>query len=210
MNAPRWFVLKKTPWPLPLSLVAVLAMGQAAKRTPVAMSTVSGRVFAITKGGDLKPARLAHVYLLYSGTLKGAENNTAASEFISALSSQMKYHSDAWRAWLHGMQQKYPGQDISEASDRELCRSQLLAYTSALKDTLDWVEQNKKPKQLLDTDADEEGNFAIRVPAGIYNLLAHGRAGINDAFWTSDVVAQSGRTTLVKLSSPEQSCVEEQ
>src|ERR1700687_4502540 len=34
---------------------------------PVPPGTLSGRVFLITAGGDLKPARLATIVLLYSG-----------------------------------------------------------------------------------------------------------------------------------------------
>lgn len=97
--------------------------------------------------------------------------------------------------------------DISSAIDSGLWRSQLLSYAAALKDTSDWVEANKKPKQLQSTDSDEEGVFATKIPAGIYQVVAQGQAGINEAHWTSRIVVPPGRTISVKLSSPEVSCV---
>src|SRR5580658_4634908 len=41
----------------------------APKPTPLEPATVSGSVFALTKGGDLKPARLAKIYMFYSRAL---------------------------------------------------------------------------------------------------------------------------------------------
>jgi hypothetical protein len=42
---------------------------------------VSGRVFGITGLGELKLARMANVYLLYEGSVHGAEDNTAGTVF---------------------------------------------------------------------------------------------------------------------------------
>jgi len=189
---------------------SICVSAQSAKRTtPVGTGTISGHVFAITEGGDLKVARLAHVYLFYSGSLKGAEDNTAASTFTSALTSEMHYHDEAWKEHVAEMQQRYAGMDISSAIDSELCRSQLLSYAAALNDTLDWVEANKKLKQFQSTDSDEEGVFFTKIPAGIYQVVAQGQAGINEAYWASRIVVPPGRTVSVKLSSPEQSCIKE-
>jgi hypothetical protein len=106
---------------------------QSAKRATFAgTGTVSGRVFAITKGGDLKVAQLAHVYLFYSGSLKGAEENTAASTFTSALTSETDYHGKAWKAHVAEMQQRFRAQI---ATKRECSlRKYPLGYTrSSLK-----------------------------------------------------------------------------
>lgn len=93
-------------------LGSICVSAQSAKRATFAgTGTVSGRVFAITKGGDLKVAQLAHVYLFYSGSLKGAEENTAASTFTSALTSETDYHGKAWKAHVAEMQQRYAGMD---------------------------------------------------------------------------------------------------
>ena len=42
---------------------------------------VSGKVFLITRGGDLKPARFAQVILLYGGVLGGSHDIATASIF---------------------------------------------------------------------------------------------------------------------------------
>jgi hypothetical protein len=56
-------------WIVCLSIVAggVAANGQhaTAKRAASTQGTLSGHVFAITAGGDLKPARMARVYILF-------------------------------------------------------------------------------------------------------------------------------------------------
>ena len=48
-----------------------IAIGQSAptKSNATTRGTLSGRVFAMTAGGDLKPARMADVYVLYSAGL---------------------------------------------------------------------------------------------------------------------------------------------
>jgi hypothetical protein len=65
---------------LPLLVVAALAIAVLTSETqaqppPIKTSTpssaktgsVEGRVFGITQGGDLKPARMPAIYLLYQG-----------------------------------------------------------------------------------------------------------------------------------------------
>jgi hypothetical protein len=52
---------------LALVIVAASASAQQHKTFPPANGgVVSGRVFAITNGGDLKPARLAEIHLFYA------------------------------------------------------------------------------------------------------------------------------------------------
>jgi hypothetical protein len=48
-----------------LIVIAGVAQQKPSPKTTGKPGVVSGRVFAITKSGDLKPARMAHVYLLY-------------------------------------------------------------------------------------------------------------------------------------------------
>src|ERR1019366_8109322 len=61
---------------LVLLLLAMTAGAQQHKSPPAKTGVVSGSVFLITKGGDLKPARMAQVYLLY---ISGSVNATGAN-----------------------------------------------------------------------------------------------------------------------------------
>lgn len=173
---------------------------------PQASASISGRIFGITGSGDLKPARLAHVFLLYERPTneeiarvihsKGSwkpEENTVNLAFLSALQSGMTKTEALAR---------------TTENEQLVCRSELMAYTEALLATADWVQQNKKSRQFLTTDADEDGLFRIaRVQAGIYTLVARGRAGANDAVWKSELTLKPGDAISVKLSAPEKSCL---
>lgn len=48
-----------------LLVLVVVAGAQQQKSLPARAGVISGSVFLITKGGDLKPARMANVYLFY-------------------------------------------------------------------------------------------------------------------------------------------------
>jgi hypothetical protein len=191
--------------------VALTASAQRSdtKRPPAALpklGSVSGRVFGITENGDLKPARLAHIYLLYKGseTTQEFEENTAGTAFArAAVSSQIKALTEI-RTMRKEFAQKYPEAEFDENLS---CRRELEARVEAVKETIDWVQQEKKFKQSLSTDADEEGLFQItKVPAGNYSLIALGQAGANDAFWSGEATVKSGSVVSVKLPSPVESC----
>jgi hypothetical protein len=100
------------------------------------------------------------------------------------------------------------GYPHAEFDENLSCRRELIAEDAALLATMEWVQQNKSLKQLLTTDADEEGVFQIiKVPAGQYTLVARGKAGANDAFWNSEITVKPGSAISVKLSAPEKSCL---
>ena len=61
------------------------------------------------------------------------------------------------------------------------------------------------------TETDEEGYFGARVPRlGSWIIAARGRAGLNEAYWTDDLVLvlKPGENVIVKLGSPEKSCLQ--
>src|ERR1035441_10635916 len=70
MQAETFLVAKQLQWRKVFGLLALLVLatiaGAQQQKSPSAKAgVVSGSVFAITGGGDLKPARMADVYLLY-------------------------------------------------------------------------------------------------------------------------------------------------
>jgi hypothetical protein len=74
------------------------AQQKPSPRSAVKPGIVSGRVFAITKGGDLKPARMAKVYLFYveRGGLRAAPRegqDTAGFAWMDSLSKGLEENS---------------------------------------------------------------------------------------------------------------------
>ncbi len=163
-------------------------------------------MFAITKGGDLKPARLAHIYLLY------------VHRSVSFANAHPDDENSAGMAWMdnHNKAMEQYNEELSADgmnwSDAVMCRKSLLTYHEALSQTLEWVQSNKKSWQMLAVDADENGAFRVAVPRpGDYIVLASGQAGMNDGFWGADLLntvpVKPGQTTTVKLSSPAEACL---
>lgn len=191
------------------AIVLTFAVNTSAQKKavpPAKSGVVSGRVFAVTKSGDLKPARGAQVVLLYM-----YRSEKAANENPKELDS-------AGMAWLDNQNKalgEFNRQLTTEGagwSDARMCRQHLLAYAQALSATIDWASENNKPWQILSTDADEDGAFKIAVPRpGKYEVVATGRAGFNDAVWETDfkteIHVEPGMTTEIKLSSPKEACL---
>jgi len=197
-----------------LSLILVLAVtlmanaqqGSATRPTaiPQATASVSGRVFGVTPSGDLKPARMAHIYLVYKGRSERFEENIAGATYLEEDLNRVN------KAMEEGLETMKNHHSMAEADvDENLeCRREMVAHDEAILSTMKWAKQNKKLKQLLTTDANEDGIFHItRVPAGHYALVARGHAGANDAFWSSEITFKPGSSIEVKLSAPEKSCL---
>ena len=163
--------------------------------TPAATGTVEGRVFGVTRSGDLKPARMPSMYLLYKGRGESLEENSADDHYQNTLIATSIATSR--------------GQLEASAGDEDLhCREGLLDTDKTLADTAQWALDNKRAKQVLTTDGDEDGHFRIaRVPVGRYRLVARGQAGANDAYWESSIVVKAGVVTSTKLTSPGKSCL---
>jgi hypothetical protein len=178
------------------------ADAQQQKSPPARAGVVSGRIFAVTKGGDLKPARMATVVLLYN-----YHSDKAADQ-------DREYMDSAVRVWQENRLNALKGFGKRAAtegagwSDSLRCHQHLGTYHEAMSATLRWAGEQHKAWQVLSTNADEDGMFKIAVPhRGRYTIVAFGQAGFNDAVWEADVVVNPGMNTLVKLSSPEDSCL---
>jgi hypothetical protein len=156
------------------------------------VSTVTGRVFAITKGGDLKPARSAQVYLFFQ---RGPE----ISSIIATAGTTPGVHY--LQKELDALEENHKsGKDVS-------CKSGLIAIDKAILDTFEWAKQHQLTDLIRFVDTDEEGYFTIsRVRPGIYELVVRGQAGINDASWLQEIEVKPGEKLTAKVSSVESSC----
>lgn len=135
------------------------------------------------------------MYLLYKGRGESLEENSADDHYQNTLIATSIATSR--------------GQLEASAGDEDLhCREGLLDTDKTLADTAQWALDNKRAKQVLTTDGDEDGHFRIaRVPVGRYRLVARGQAGANDAYWESSIVVKAGVVTSTKLTSPGKSCL---
>jgi hypothetical protein len=164
--------------------------GSPTKKTSTpSAGIVTGRVFAITQGGDLKPARMAHVYLFF-------QNGPEAASLTKTIGTTPD---------LFYLQKKLEA--IKEAVAAGSCKSDLIAADKAILATLTWATVNHLTDFVPFGDADEEGNFTItKVKPGVYDVIARGQAGINDSSWSQNVTVKSGETVTIKLSNVESSC----
>ena len=164
--------------------------GSPTKKTSASNAgVVTGRVFAIAQDGDLKPARMAHVYLFL-------ENGPEAASLTKTIGTTPD---------LFYLQKKLEA--IKEAVAAGSCKSDLIAADKAILATLAWATENHLTDLVPFGDADEEGNFTItKVKPGVYDVIARGQAGINDSSWSQNVTVKSGETVTIKLSNVESSC----
>jgi hypothetical protein len=159
---------------------------------------VAGFVFAIALNGDLKPARLAHIVMLYLCP------NGLASDQIFPESAAMQYTRDGFTT--QGEMNIENAKSPIHAPF--LCPRIIRTKTDAMKMAMGWASKENKAAQVISTDADEEGYFKIsEIPPGVYTLIATGQAGSNQAFWeTNSVSVLAGQTLSVKMSTPQNSC----
>lgn len=171
--------------------------------------SISGRVFLITEAGDLKPARLANVYLL---------NEPVTEVFLKKYNEESQSRTAAVAS----------GNSTGE-TENTFCLGTLLTVTNSL-DTAAESAKGKRPLQILGTQTDEYGMFQIRgIVLGPktkkrwdFEIIAKGRAGETEAYWESDIAffqvsgqtawsvgageLQKGGIASIEMSSPETSC----
>lgn len=158
---------------------------------------VSGKIFLITKGGDLKPARLAQVFLLDGNAGKDGDES-AAYYFTLAHLAKLKAIDS---------KQLYAGLSDPEDVDRIYCLTKLRIFGESVTSTLKWNHEQKTDFVKIG-NADEDGLFRFGgVTPGKYSILATGHAGVNTAYWQQDVIVEGGKEVTIKLSSPEAACL---
>jgi hypothetical protein len=203
----------------PISLIALIFVGFSALaqvpgrktlNTPASQGesgygAIHGKVFAITNDGDLKAARFAKVYLLFSCKISGNKVIDSAEETPALV--LLKARLEQQEQW--SKESKTVPEGLRASSIEELsCRHDLLGDDKAIIATLDWASSKGAASGVLATDTDEEGRFAFKkVRAGQYLVAARGQAGLNDVYWEQRVWIHPGVTAEVKIGYVEHSCL---
>jgi hypothetical protein len=158
--------------------------------TPVP-ATVKGRVFLITRGGDLKPARLADVYLFSVRT-------------VLDLASMKRYRDDAEKWCNSANESRQIGPETVTRVDLAFYKDQI----EALEKTFNaGVGRAGTTKDAFAGNADEDGRFIFEgIPSGAYTVVVFGQAGVNLAYWQAALTVTTGEQPEIKLSAPVTAC----
>ena len=150
-------------------------------------ATLEGKVFAVTDGGDVKPALLGHVYLFHA-------NAPIISQWLM---STIRAH-DEFDARVKASAGRDP--DSVSALSTDLADNSCREVLSAV----DLMLPGHGPAYTADTD--ETGRFKIpRVKHGDYDVVVRGQAGRKDVLWVDKVAVSSG-TKTVSLHSVAEAC----
>jgi len=158
-------------------------------------SELTGKVFAITKGGDLKPARMATLFVL---------SGDAAAQFKSNMLSETSRAAEAAKT-DSGLVDPMVAGDFSELLEslkRRYCRD---AFVSTFEEAVNLAKRN--PDSIVTSETDEDGIFRVTgLTSGTRTVVAIGRAGSNDAVWVEDVTLESGQETPIRMHTPSMAC----
>lgn len=147
-------------------------------------ATISGRIFLITAGGDLKPARMAHVYIVVDA------QQTSVSKQALPLTKALQRDCDDVQFALH--------------NDSQVIRAWVFSKFQKDFSSLDGFF---KVSAVVASEADEDGRFkSNHLPPGLYTVIAVGQAGVNYGYWADSVMAGAGQQAEIKLSVPVQVC----
>lgn len=196
--------MKITTRLLTLAFVAALTSSaqqpKTAQRQIAAGGTLSGRIFAVTNGGDIKPAILADVYLFFEGSVhsNGTVNDVDGDDTAGLI--YMKSRNDETATELGEMKDQ-------NWSDHLTCLHDLMVFQKSILTTLENVPKGKG-WQVVTGQTDEDGYFKISAPRqGSWLLVVHGQAGAYEAAWEHEGLRIfTGKSAEIKLGSPEKSC----
>jgi hypothetical protein len=185
------------------TLPSETARPPATGSTSQGAGSLSGKLSLITGSGDLKPARLADLVLLYADS-----KDSPALRYSTAVESKVNAYSDNCKAEAAKIEAdtkagRFSTSGSSCGVEEAIACDMVIIGKKTLRETLD----ASKASQFQETQADEEGVFSFsKVPPGLYYLVAFGRAGLNEANWRTLVTIKAGEDVVVKLPSPVASC----
>ena len=179
---------------------------QPPKPLPPSTATLTGKVFAITNGGDLKEARFASLSLL---------TGDSATQFKSTLLQvQAKVAAAEAKAQERPLAERNSGTlfdhdaiEFAEIRRKLTCAN---SFEEIAQKVVDLAKQDVLTKQdtLISAKTDEEGLFnVVGLKLGAYTVVAQGKAGANSAVWMEDVVVlENGKNSPLKMHSPVLAC----
>jgi hypothetical protein len=192
-------------------VVALCASAQTKPFIPpsAATGTLTGRVFLITKGGDVKPARFADVYVLPKEQAAAFHDDTVKQmqEYIVDSQSLQDQERQLKRAARLG--DRSAGYILSSLPPTSLIPRACLEHLVAL----DPGKKRPGPNGHLplgealmsSTVTDEEGVFNLKLKPDTYLIVVSGQGGQNLALWIDDVTIQYGQNSM-KLHDPVVAC----
>lgn len=189
--------------PIILSLCTVFGCSKQKQAQALALAeapkslrgSIKGRVFLITGSGDLKPARLASVYLL-------AEGAPLSPDSLKIIESARQHCFQAER-WEDDYQ-RYPEFRATVSGERAI-RGALADYAN----DLSALDKLFGSQAVFAGQADEEGQFTFeQIAPGSYAMAAFGQAGINLAYWEKPLQVTAENQSDIKLNEPVTACSE--
>ena len=151
-------------------------------------TTLTGKVFLLTRGGDLMLARFARLFVLSGEAANQFANNTTLFvdsekpiEYLRALGINNA---------------------LSEETFRLECVQTLMNH---LKMALNL--QQTSPNSVVASETDEEGTFKVKgLHPDSYTVLVFGRGGANAALWMEQVTLETGKDDSLKMHSTKIGC----
>lgn len=167
------------------------------KQMPSSTAGLTGKVFLITKGGDLKEARFASLFVL---------SGDAVVQFRATL-----LH---WQEWVTEQDSDVEKEITDRSSVADLqalhCGVGLVNVQNELVNLSKQQFANllqSNTADVVNPETDEVGAFNVKgLKPGMYTVAVIGRAGVNTALWIEDVSLESGKDTAVKMHSPSMAC----
>jgi len=189
----------QTPLPQEKSKTEPGKPSTPAKRTPELRkpmtATLTGKVFAITIGGDLKPSRMASVFVL-SGDAVAQFKSTMLSENSKVAEADSQLEDPK----LDVLFKENPG--LLTSMKRIPCWD---AFTNILAEAIKLAENSAD--SVVTSESDEEGLFKVAgLKPGVCTIVIIGGAGANDGVWVQDVTLEAGQETPIKMHRPSMAC----
>lgn len=172
------------------------------------LGSIEGRVFAITREGDLKPARLAKIELFF-------EDRTSNHKVVPTPEAESVYLFFLTKLLEKKQIQRSRNQNApvdysisNEVDEERACQEKLQEIDGSILETLEWVQENNKANRIASVDTDEEGNFRLsKLGFGKYRLLARGRVGAYDAYWEEEIWIENRTPVTAKMGKVDTACL---
>jgi hypothetical protein len=157
---------------------------------------LSGLVFAVTKGGDLWPARSARIAILPTFVYHAFEREGIPDQSDTNLAIKI----------LDSFSDLLGGSDIIR-QERDLMKIECVRDLLSLNRRLVRVMIKFVPF-VISTQSDQEGRFGVNIESGDYTVVVFGRAGANAAMWITQFNSQEGKPVKIKMGNPRLSCLD--
>jgi len=190
-----------SPADAPSKVQITQAESDDAKTSNSGPGTLKAKVLLVTRGGDLKPARLGSIALLY--LRKGdAKEDTVGQKFLDIM-AEIHSTGDQFRRDVSSTASNCVRLLGPAAGCQELLTSIDTKETDALFTVFKTIASRALELNFFVGSLDEDGacDFSIPLP-GWYAVVVSGDAGGNKAFWMEQVKIESGQEASLKLSSP--------